>query len=86
MPPALSEVSGVPWPARPCGCATIVAPEPDFSACGMRPSKASALTELSAVPSEAAVCVPVAVAPMVVDAMPERAPSTSAPALPQNQA
>ena len=55
MPPAPSEVSGVPAPAVPCGCTVTVAPEPALSAWVSSPSKASALTELSAVPSEAAV-------------------------------
>ena len=46
----------------------------------------AALTELSDVPSEAAVCVPVAVAVIATEAIEVSAPMTSLPAAPQNQA
>ena len=84
MPPALSDVRGVPSPARPCGWATLVAPEPTLSAWVISPSKASALIELSAAPSELAVCVPVVAAAIVAEAIEVMAPSVSAPAAPQN--
>ena len=86
MPPALSDVSGVPVPATPCESAMTLAPDPGRKACVSKPSKASALSELSDVPSEAAVCVPVAVAAIAIEAIALIAPSNSAPAAPQNQA
>jgi hypothetical protein len=44
------------------------------------------LVELSLLPSEAAVCVPVALAVITSELMVVMAPSTSEPAAPQNQA
>ena len=50
------------------------------------PSKTSALFDQSAPGSEAAVCVPAAVAEMLTELTDVIAPRTSEPAAPQNQA